>query len=128
MATSRQTIIVAVVAIIIVIVAIAALMSNMFGTNNPDQNSNANEVIIRSSGYSFGFNPSSLTTHVGENVTWVNQAGTDHDIVSDNATDPFTSGILQNGQRYVHQFNQTGVFPYHCSIHPYMTGTITVIA
>jgi len=128
MATSRTPIIVAVVAVIVVIVAVVAVMANMFGTNAPAPPTTSNEVIIRYIGYSPGFAPSSLTVHVGENVTWVNQAGADHDIVSDNASYPFTSGILPNGQRYIHQFDQIGEFPYHCSIHPVMTGTITVIA
>jgi len=76
----------------------------------------------------FAFEPSSLTVHAGDNVTWVNNAGVDHTVVSDNSTDAFNSGIIANGQSYTRQFDQVGTFPYHCSIHPYMTGTITVTA
>jgi plastocyanin len=126
MASSRTIVIVAVVAVILLIVVVGASMLNTGGTNNPA--TTGNEVEIRSSGYTFVFNPSSLTVHVGDNVTWVNHGGTDHTVVSDNATDPFNSGIIANGQSYTRQFNQIGEFPYHCSIHTYMIGTITVIA
>ena len=47
-----------------------------------------------------------------------------HDVVSD--TGLFNSGNLNNGMSYNYTFNQTGVYPYHCSIHPSMTGTIVV--
>lgn len=30
-----------------------------------------------------------------------------------------------NGQSYVSVFDSVGTFPYHCGIHPVMTGTIT---
>ena len=31
-----------------------------------------------------------------------------------------------NGGTYQFTFTQTGVYTYHCSIHPQMTGTVTV--
>jgi plastocyanin len=116
---------IAIVAVIaIVIIVVVALMGP---SGNNDQPSGENEVRI-ASGYTLGFSPNSLTIQVNENVTWINNSGTDHDIVSDNDTVPFDSGVLANGQTYTHRFEQVGVFPYHCSIHPTMTGTITVIA
>jgi plastocyanin len=126
MADSRTWTLLAIVAIIVVIVATVAFMMGGDRTNNPP--ASGKEVQIVSSGYSFGFSPSSLAIHVGENVTWVNHAGADHDVVSDNLTDPFDSGIMANGQSFTHRFDQMGVFPYHCSIHTFMTGTITVVA
>jgi len=48
-------------------------------------------------------------------------------ITSDNSTFA-QSAPLNNGDTYTVQFNQTGTFPYHCAIHTYMTGTITVVA
>jgi plastocyanin len=116
--------IIAVVAVIaIVIIVVVALVG--LGGNNPPPGEN--EVRIQG-GYSLAFSPTALTVQVGENVTWINTSGLDHDVVSDNATDPFDSGILANDQSYSHRFDQVGVFPYHCSIHLTMTGTITVIA
>ncbi|MGZ7188671.1 MAG: plastocyanin/azurin family copper-binding protein, partial [Halobacteriota archaeon] len=34
--------------------------------------------------------------------------------------------LLNTGDTYTYQFNNSGSFPYHCSIHPYMKGTIVV--
>lgn len=72
----------------------------------------------------FSFSPSTLTIPVGSSVTWRNDASVPHQIVSN--TGAFTSSILNTGNTYTHQFSQAGTYPYHCGIHPYMTGTITV--
>jgi plastocyanin len=34
--------------------------------------------------------------------------------------------IAANGGTYVHTFTHVGTFNYHCTIHPSMTGTVTV--
>jgi hypothetical protein len=38
----------------------------------------------------------------------------------------FDTGTLQKGQSGSHTFSQAGSFPYVCTIHPFMHGTITV--
>jgi plastocyanin len=115
-------------AILVVLVSIGAIsLSGCLGGGNTNPPPAGNTVNIISTGYVFAFSPNAMTVHVGENVTWVNNAGTDHLITSDNATDPFNSGILPAGHSFTHEFNRVGVFPYHCAIHTYMTGTITVI-
>ena len=80
----------------------------------------ANTVTIQN----MAFNPSTLNVKVGTTVTWINKDSVTHDVVSD--TGLFTSGNLTNGISYNYTFNQTGSFPYHCAIHPSMTGTIVV--
>jgi plastocyanin len=70
------------------------------------------------------FNPSALTIVKGANVTWTNDDTTTHTVTSD--TGVFESGNLSPGNSFTHQFNDTGTFPYHCSIHTSMKGTITV--
>lgn len=70
------------------------------------------------------FSPSTLNVKTGTTVTWINKDSTTHDIVSDSGL--FNSGNLTNGMSFSYTFNQTGSFPYHCSIHPSMTGTIVV--
>ena len=70
------------------------------------------------------FNPSALTISKGANVTWTNDDSTTHTVTSD--TGAFESGNLSPGNSFTRQFNDTGAFPYHCSIHTFMKGTITV--
>ena len=36
------------------------------------------------------------------------------------------SAALGMSATYVHTFNSVGTFPYHCTIHPSMTATVTV--
>ncbi len=72
----------------------------------------------------FAFTPSTLTIERGANVTWMNDDTVTHRINSD--TQLFTSNDLNKGDTFTYQFNDTGTFPYHCGIHPYMKGTIIV--
>ena len=71
----------------------------------------------------FAFNPQEMTVKVGTTVTWVNRE-TDHDVVSD--TGVFTSPVLANGENFTHTFTEAGEYPYHCGLHPSMTGKIIV--
>jgi plastocyanin len=72
----------------------------------------------------FSFTPSTLTAPVGTTVTWKNNDGTTHTVTSN--TGVFDSGDLSPQATFSHTFNNSGTFPYHCSIHTYMTGTIIV--
>jgi plastocyanin len=101
--------------------------------NNVVSTANQNNVTVKN--YQFG--PQFLTIPQGANVTWINQDSSSglyggstsiqHQITSNNSTFA-QSAPLDNGGKYTVQFNQTGTFPYHCAIHTYMTGTITVVA
>lgn len=79
----------------------------------------------------FTFNPASITVPKGTTVTWVNQDSADHQIVND-AKDSigqgalFTSSSLPKGSSYSFRFDTPGTYPYHCSIHPSMKGTVIV--
>ncbi len=81
-------------------------------------------VVVPQAGPPYAFQPSALTVPRGASVTWRNDGSVPHQPVSD--TGVFSAPSLNPGQTYTYQFNQTGTYPYHCAIHPYMTGTITV--
>ncbi len=75
----------------------------------------------------FAFDPSTLTVKTGTAVTWVNNDGAPHTIVSDAASSaPFSSDTLSTGASYTFTFRAPGTYTYHCSIHPSMKGTIIV--
>ena len=59
----------------------------------------------------------------GGRVVWVNADGVDHDIESDT---PLFDFDLSPGATNSHTFTAAGTYPYHCSIHPNMVGTITI--
>lgn len=68
--------------------------------------------------------PNPATIAQGAVVTWSNTDSTTHDIVSD--TGAFDSGRMAPNDNFKFTFSAKGTFPYHCSIHPGMTGTIVV--
>jgi plastocyanin len=72
----------------------------------------------------FAFSPNSITIAPGDTVTWTNSDGTTHTVTGNNGS--WGSGNLANGGTYTHQFNETGDFAYHCSIHSSMTGVVHV--
>jgi len=72
----------------------------------------------------YAFNPSTLTIRKGATVTWTNYDSVQHTVTSNSGV--FSSPLLSTGNTYTYQFNSTGSFSYHCSIHTYMTGTIVV--
>ena len=71
----------------------------------------------------FSFN-GAQTVDVGTTVTAVNQDGVTHTWTSDD--DVWNSGGLSSGDSFEFTFDEPGEFSYFCSIHPQMTGTITV--
>lgn len=69
------------------------------------------------------FSPKTMTIASGDTVQVVNV-----DAVRHNWTDPgvFASGDLRPGQSFSYLFGSTGTFQFECTIHPGMTGSITV--
>ena len=75
-----------------------------------------------------GFSPNSIKVVLGVNntVVWTNNDESPHTVTSD--TGAFGSGNLAPGQTYSFTFTTPGVYQYHCTYHPWMTGTVTVKA
>jgi len=80
----------------------------------------AGEVFIQG----MAFNPLVLTVAKGTTITWTNKDAMDHTVTSDGGL--FNSGSIASNGTYPHTFSSAGTFPYHCSIHPSMTGKIVV--
>lgn len=74
----------------------------------------------------FAFSPASLTVKKGTTVTWTNKDSAGHTVQETDGQSGPMSGTLSNGQSYNFTFNTAGTFHYHCTIHPSMTGTVTV--
>jgi plastocyanin len=84
-----------------------------------------NTIAIRN----FAFSPSTLTVKAGTTVTWTNDDSPPHQLASDaGAPVAFSSPSLANGASFPFTFSQAGTYPYHCTIHPSMKGTIVVQA
>jgi plastocyanin len=74
----------------------------------------------------FSFGPTALTVQVGTTVTWTNRDDIPHTVVSTDDLKTFKSKVLDTDQKFSFTFSKVGSYPYFCSIHPKMTGTIIV--
>ena len=72
----------------------------------------------------FYFEPSEAAIQPGDTITWTNNGNHPHTVSADEGS--FDSGTLQPGESYSHTFQNPGTVPYHCSIHPFMTGSVSV--
>lgn len=81
----------------------------------------------------FAPNPFTITLAGGGVVQWFNDdqtegpyggSGVTHNITADDNS--FVSGALAPGGSFKVTFSAQGSYPYHCSIHPTMKGTVTV--
>jgi len=73
------------------------------------------------------FSPSTKTVLLGTKLIWKNLDTDMHTVTSDDNTS-FNSGNISPNAVYSFTFNSYGTFPYHCSLHPGMTGTIQVVS
>jgi plastocyanin/predicted lipoprotein with Yx(FWY)xxD motif len=72
----------------------------------------------------FAFAPVDITVTVGETVTWTNADSPSHTVTADDGS--FDSGGIAPGATFSQSFTKAGTYAYHCTIHPSMTGTVTV--
>jgi plastocyanin len=70
------------------------------------------------------FQPADWTINVGDTVTWTNDGAVTHTTTSSSV---WSSGPLAPSQTFSWTFSSPGVYPYLCSIHPSMQGTVTVL-
>jgi plastocyanin len=78
------------------------------------------EVAIKN----FAFTPQNVSIPVGATVTWKFEDQTEHNVTA--ADGSFKSANLSGGKTFAMTFTKAGKFPYMCTIHPFMTGTVTV--
>jgi plastocyanin len=90
------------------------------------QPTDPNQAVVRI--HDYAYHPADLTVSKGTTVTWVNCEGagqTPHTSTSDDGL--WDSGLISADRgTYAHPFGAAGSFGYHCSLHPFMKGTVTV--
>ena len=70
------------------------------------------------------FSPNELSVSVGDTVEWINKDPFPHNVAS--ALGGFRSGDLEPDQAWRWQAAKAGAFPYLCTLHPGMKGTLIV--
>jgi plastocyanin len=82
--------------------------------------------IIGNSG-SNSYNPNPIEIKVGDMVTWINDDSSAHTVTSSNDS-TFDSDIMRRGETFSFTFDNVGEYPYFCTLHPSMVGTVIVTA
>lgn len=73
----------------------------------------------------FAFEPATITIKPGTTVVWTNDGPTEHNTVSKKGK-VWESNIMEKGDVYSYRFEKSGEFPYWCTLHPSMLGTVIV--
>ena len=103
-----------------------ALLSNKQGKDSGPAKPSApratkTEVVIDD----FSFSPQTLAVPVGGTVTWINHDNVSHTVTS--ANNRFNkSSVLKTDQAFSNAFLTAGTYSYFRSIHPQMTGKMTI--
>ena len=78
----------------------------------------------------FHYYPEDIAVPVGTTIAWANDdPGQPHTVTSGTPDDPsniFNSGIIPYTSLFQYTFDEPGTFDYHCLIHPWRIGTVTV--
>jgi len=75
------------------------------------------------------FHPAALEVRVGDTVEWVNEGFVPHNMTAEatpNGERAFASALMPMKAVFRHRVTAAGTFPYTCTLHPMMTGTLTV--
>ena len=72
------------------------------------------------------FDPAEVTVPAGSTVVWVNEGREDHTVTADDQS--FDSGYKKKGASWQRAFPSPGKYAYHCAPHPWMKGTVLVVA
>jgi plastocyanin len=70
------------------------------------------------------YQPDTIHVDVGLPVRWTNEGTVYHTVVSDSAL--WTSDLIAPNWWFEVRFDSVGTYPYHCSQHSGMTGTVVV--
>ena len=71
----------------------------------------------------FAFSPAALIVKMGQQVTWTNKQGVAHTVTADGGA---FDHPMPSGATFSFTFATAGTVAYHCTIHPFMKGTVVV--
>ena len=107
-----------------IVVALAlVVLAPAVGAHERGGGSRVATQVVRVRIIDFGFRPRNLTIPRGTVVRWVNRGNRTHTTTSNTS---LWNHSLAPGETFRRRYRRMGSFAYHCTIHPQMTGTITV--
>lgn len=72
------------------------------------------------------FNPQNTTIGTGDTVRWTNSTSTYHNVTGASPLSYFRSPSIRNGATFSHTFPSSGTYPYRCTLHLNMSGSVRV--
>ena len=84
------------------------------------------QLVAADQNVEFYYQPKEVTISNDTYVTWVNQDSAIHTATANNGS--FDTGIIPIDANATVIINGSGKLEYHCTIHPWMQGTITVVS
>lgn len=107
------------------IIVLAIIVANCtYGIAADDAASDTKPTQVAVKIDNFSFSPAQVTVPVGTTVQWTNGDDIPHTVVSNDKL--FKSKVLDTDEKFSYTFTKAGTYPYFCSIHPKMTGTVVV--
>ena len=104
------------------IIAVALLSAGLPMVKANAQQASAKSAEVKIDNFSFA--PGEFTVAVGTTVTWTNRDDIPHTVVSTDGV--FKFKVRDTDEKFSYTFTKAGDYPYFCSIHPKMTGTVVV--
>jgi plastocyanin len=80
--------------------------------------------VVRVTIMNFAFVPARIEVSPGTRVVWTNRDSDPHTVTTDRPG--FSSQALDTGQSYAEVVSRAGTVTYHCTIHPFMHGSVVV--
>jgi plastocyanin len=113
---------------VLLVILVGYFAATAYALAGPQPAFNGPTVNISETPVSWQYSPQQIRVVLGVNstVTWVSRS-----IAYDTVTDrggTFGSGAIPPGGTFTYTFTAPGVYQYYCLYHPWMTGTVTVLA
>ncbi len=74
----------------------------------------------------FSFSPATAAVSMGTTVEWTNDGPSIHTSTQNSPLSKWNTGNIASGASQSVEIDWAGTYPYHCNIHPTMTGRIRV--
>ena len=107
-----------------------------------DQIDLTNQATVNIDIKDFKYAKSNIKIKKGTTVVWTYRDTMEHNVMAEHSNseeahdapteetiqeDVLSGPMLAKGESYSFTFNEAGTDPYHCSPHPYMKGSVTVV-
>ena len=110
---------------LIVIAVIGVMMSSTSESGDADPGpTSVTDLAIVIGIRNFQYNPRIISIPRSATVTWLNDDNVDHTATDKDAA--WDSTIIHSEESETLTFDTPGTYNYYCTIHPYMTATLTV--